>query len=174
MAIIDFPTNPSLNDIYNFDGKTWIWNGYAWDITGLSGISGPQGLSGYSGINGSNGTSGYSGFSGYSGAAGSPGATWSVSINNQSVTSYTLSISDYGKVLTFDNSSPVLVTVPIDLPIGFACEIIQIGAGLVTVSPAGGVSLNSFQARVSLAGQYAAATLVSYNTNTFIFTGNII
>jgi len=29
---IDFPTSPELNEIYPYDGRSWRWNGYAWDI----------------------------------------------------------------------------------------------------------------------------------------------
>ena len=29
---LDFPSNPSLNDTYSFNNKTWIYNGTAWQI----------------------------------------------------------------------------------------------------------------------------------------------
>ena len=32
MTSINFPTSPSVNDEYTFGDKTWIWNGYAWDV----------------------------------------------------------------------------------------------------------------------------------------------
>lgn len=32
MAVITFPTSPSLNQTYAVGYKTWIWNGYAWDL----------------------------------------------------------------------------------------------------------------------------------------------
>ena len=32
MTSINFPTSPALNEEYSFGDKTWIWNGYAWDI----------------------------------------------------------------------------------------------------------------------------------------------
>ena len=32
MTSINFPTSPALNEEYSFSDKTWIWNGYAWDI----------------------------------------------------------------------------------------------------------------------------------------------
>jgi len=31
---INFPANPSLNDTYTYDSKTWKWNGEAWDLYG--------------------------------------------------------------------------------------------------------------------------------------------
>jgi hypothetical protein len=39
---INFPVSPSVNDTYTFNGKTWVWNGYAWNLktTTLPGLSG--------------------------------------------------------------------------------------------------------------------------------------
>jgi hypothetical protein len=33
---INFPASPTLNQTYTYGSKTWQWNGYAWDIVGLS------------------------------------------------------------------------------------------------------------------------------------------
>lgn len=30
---LDFPPSPAFNEIYTFSGRSWQWNGYAWDIT---------------------------------------------------------------------------------------------------------------------------------------------
>ena len=32
MALVQFPTSPTLNQTYTVGSKTWKWNGYAWDI----------------------------------------------------------------------------------------------------------------------------------------------
>ena len=32
MAIIQFPSSPTLNQTYTAGSKTWVWNGYAWDL----------------------------------------------------------------------------------------------------------------------------------------------
>ena len=38
---IDFPTSPTLNQIYTYGSRSWIWNGLAWDINfSTSGTSG--------------------------------------------------------------------------------------------------------------------------------------
>jgi hypothetical protein len=29
---LDFPPSPSLNEIYTFGGRSWQWNGIAWDV----------------------------------------------------------------------------------------------------------------------------------------------
>lgn len=33
MALIDFPSSPSLNDEHTFEGRTWLWNGTGWAAT---------------------------------------------------------------------------------------------------------------------------------------------
>jgi hypothetical protein len=63
--------------------------------------------------------------------------------------------------------------VPAGLGANFACEVIQIGAGAVTVSPTG-VTLNSFGAKRQFAGQHVAATLVAYVADVFNLAGNLI
>jgi hypothetical protein len=35
---LDFPTSPTLNEIYTFGGRSWQWNGTAWDV--YSAVSG--------------------------------------------------------------------------------------------------------------------------------------
>lgn len=34
---LDFPSSPSLNQIYSYGNRSWIWNGVAWDFYGTSG-----------------------------------------------------------------------------------------------------------------------------------------
>jgi len=29
---LDFPTSPALNEIYSYEGRSWQWNGTAWDV----------------------------------------------------------------------------------------------------------------------------------------------
>jgi hypothetical protein len=33
---LDFPTNPALNEIYTYGGRSWQWNGTAWDVYNAS------------------------------------------------------------------------------------------------------------------------------------------
>ena len=40
MSTLSFPSAPSLNDTYTFDGKTWVWNGSAWDLQSDGAING--------------------------------------------------------------------------------------------------------------------------------------
>lgn len=59
---IDFPTSPTLNELYTSGGRTWMWNGYAWDLQNrIIGFTGSQGVIGYTG---SQGNIGYTGSQG--------------------------------------------------------------------------------------------------------------
>lgn len=55
---INFPDAPTLNQSFTAGGRTWTWNGYAWDSVGTAieegpvGPMGPQGIQGPQGIPG--------------------------------------------------------------------------------------------------------------------------
>ena len=39
---VDFPTSPTVNQLYQNQGITWRWNGTAWDAVGItSGVINP-------------------------------------------------------------------------------------------------------------------------------------
>lgn len=33
---IDFPISPTVNELYQYAGITWRWNGTAWDSVGIT------------------------------------------------------------------------------------------------------------------------------------------
>jgi hypothetical protein len=101
------------------------------------------------------------------------GDSWSISVNAQTGTTYTLASTDNGNVVTLSNASAITLTVPSGLGAGFGCEIIQLGAGVVTVSAGGGVTVNSYSSLFKTAGQHAAATLIAYAADTFNLSGNL-
>ena len=70
---LSFPSSPSLNDETTTGGRTYRWNGEAWDMVG-GGIAGPIGPTGPTGV-GSTGPTGDVGSTGPTGAAagGLPG-----------------------------------------------------------------------------------------------------
>ncbi len=93
MPVINWPLNPALNQTYTQNGKTWVWNGYAWSTvaslgsgtSGTSGTNGAPGTSGTSGTSGAPGTSGTSGTSGGVGPQGPPGTAGALEASNTKV-----------------------------------------------------------------------------------------
>ena len=56
---LDFPTPLSLNQVYSLGGKSWKWNGAAWETyNGNVGITGPTGDQGIQGPTGPTGPTG--------------------------------------------------------------------------------------------------------------------
>lgn len=99
-----------------------------------------------------------------------------VSTNSQS-SSYTLSLSDSSKLIEINVSTANNVTIPLNssvaFPIGTRIDIIQTGSGQTTIVPTSGVTMNSYEGANKLSGQWAAATLIKRNTDTWALIGNI-
>lgn len=97
----------------------------------------------------------------------------SSAINAQTGTTYSLLSTDNGKVITFNNASPITVTVPQGLGAGFSTTAIQLGAGQVGFTAASGVTLNAYSSAYKIAGQHGSASLISYATNIFNLSGSL-
>ena len=95
------------------------------------------------------------------------------SIANVSNTSYTLSSEDLGKLIAIEHASTITITVPTGLGAGFNCSFLQKGAGSLDFSASNGVTLNNRQSYTKTAGQYAMATLIAYEANKFVLTGDL-
>jgi hypothetical protein len=93
-------------------------------------------------------------------------------VNAQAGTTYALVAADNGKVVTLNNANPITVTVSSGLGAGFNCVLIQKGAGQVTFSAAGGVTLNNRQNHTKTAGQKALVTLVADVADNFYLGGD--
>lgn len=98
-----------------------------------------------------------------------------IQFNAQTGTTYTLALSDAGKLITLGSSSATTVTVPTDasvaFPTGTQVNLQQIGTGEVTVSGDTGVTVTGLGSK--LLGQYAAATLIKTNTNSWTIVGGL-
>lgn len=77
------------------------------------------------------------------------------SINTQTGTTYTLQSSDTGKIVECTNGSAIAVTADPALPKGFACTIVQGGAGQVTIASSGSGTVVNRQSHTKTAGQNA-------------------
>lgn len=91
-------------------------------------------------------------------------------------TSYTLVLTDAGKMLTLSNAAAIALTIPTNASVPFEVDtridLIQWGAGQVTVGGAG-VTIRSSGSKLKTAGQYSGATLWKKDTNEWWFGGDI-
>jgi hypothetical protein len=98
--------------------------------------------------------------------------------NAQTGTTYTLVLADAGKLVDLNNASAITLTVPLNssvaFPVGTRIDLIQSGAGQVTVAATGGVTINSKGAALKLTGQWSAATLIQRSANLWVLVGDII
>lgn len=99
-------------------------------------------------------------------------------INTQSGTTYTLALTDAGNVIDCTNASAFTVTVPPNSSVAFAIgsqiEVMQGGAGKVTLAQGSGVTINSQAGNKSIAAQYVGVTLLKVATDTWRLMGNLI
>ena len=97
-------------------------------------------------------------------------------INNQTNTTYQLASGDEGAIITLTNSSAITVTVPANsttaFSIGTTVWLQQGGSGTVSISPAGGVTVNSEGSLTDLNGQYAIGYLMKTDTDEWVFWGD--
>ena len=97
---LDFPTNPALNEIYTYGGRSWIWNGTAWDVystgtAGATGATGPQGNTGATGPQGIQGNTGNPGATGPQGNTGATGPVGDYVISFNGLTGAVLGVGSY-------------------------------------------------------------------------------
>ena len=98
-----------------------------------------------------------------------------LTLNAQTGTTYTLVLADAHKLVTLSNASAITLTVPTNASVAFdigdQVNLLQLGAGQVTVSGAG-VTLRSQGSKLKLNGQYSTATLVKIASDEWVLLGN--
>ena len=102
-------------------------------------------------------------------------ARQNLTLNAQTGTTYTLVLTDNGRLVTLNNAASITVTVPLNsttaFPTGAIVNLQQIGAGQVTVAGASGVTLNGTGTKTR--AQWSAASLVKTATDTWTLIGDI-
>jgi hypothetical protein len=97
-------------------------------------------------------------------------SVWSDDINAQTGTSYTLVLTDAGKQVTLTNASAIALTVPANSTVAYATGVritlINLGAGAVTVSGAGGVTVGHGSNDLTMP-QYGVMVLFKTGTDTW-------
>lgn len=98
----------------------------------------------------------------------------SLTLNAQTGTTYTLVLADNAKVVTLSNASAITLTVPtnasVAFPIGVQVNLVQLGAGQVTVTSS--ATIRSQGSKLKLNGQYAAASLLKVAADEWVLIGN--
>jgi hypothetical protein len=177
------------------DGAT-AWNSLAYAYTagaaGATGPTGPEGATGPTGATGAEGPTGPTGPEGATGPTGPEGATGPTgatgpdgaggveAVNPQTGTTYTFVLSDVDDLVTADNAAAQTYTIPLNssvaFPVGSLINLIQIGAGQVTVVGAGGVTVASTGAIAATPAtrvQYSVITLIKAGTDSWYATGDV-
>lgn len=69
---INFPSSPTVGDVYTFAGRSWEWNGQGWQAYPGPALVGPTGPTGSTGNTGPTGATGATGSGGPTGPASGP------------------------------------------------------------------------------------------------------
>jgi hypothetical protein len=105
-----------------------------------------------------------------------------LSLNAQTGTTYTFVLADNGKLVTASNASAQTYSIPtnasVAYPIGTQINIIQIGAGQVTINAVTSgtttvASTGATSTAPKLRAQYSSATLIKANTDLWYVVGDI-
>jgi hypothetical protein len=104
-------------------------------------------------------------------------ATAMIAINAQTGVTYTTVLADDGKLVTCDNAASIALTIPpnssVAYGIGTQINIMQLGAGTVTITAGAGVTLRSAGSKLKTDAQYAVATCAKIATDTWVVVGNL-
>jgi hypothetical protein len=96
---------------------------------------------------------------------------------NTQTASYSLVLTDNGKLILMNVATANNLTIPlnssINFPVGTKIDVQQIGAGQTTIVATGGVTINSAGGALKLRVQYSGATLVQTATNVWSLFGDI-
>jgi hypothetical protein len=116
------------------------------------------------------------------GTSGSVTLSFDYAVGNQAIesaqtASYTLVLTDAGKMVTMTNASANNLTVPpnssVAFPLNTRIDLIQYGAGQTTVVAGAGVTIFSSGSKLKLSGQYSGASLWKKASDTWVLVGDI-
>lgn len=122
------------------------------------------------------GATGATGATGPAGPAGTS-AVYTLSINQQTGTSYTLVLSDADKLIEMNNASANTVTIPLDstvnFPTGQQIYVMQTGAGQTQIVATAGVTLNT-QNGTYMRARWGMLSLIKRSANTWVIVGDTV
>lgn len=100
----------------------------------------------------------------------------SITTINQQSAAYTPVLTDRDKLVEVSSATAVTVTIPANAtaayPVGTSFDILQTGAGQITIAGAAGVTLNATPG-LKLRTQWSSATLLKRATDTWVIFGDL-
>jgi hypothetical protein len=116
------------------------------------------------------------------GTSGAVSVAFDYSVGNQAVEntqtdSYTLVLTDAGKMITMNKGTANNLTVPpnssVAFPTNSRIDVIQYGAGQTTIVAGAGVTIRSSGSKLKITGQYSGASLWKKGTDEWVLVGDI-
>jgi hypothetical protein len=179
---LTFPSSPTLNQETTTGGRTYSWNGQAWELVG-SGIAGPTGSVGATGPTGTAGSAGTAGSTGATGPSvtGPTGASYTNVVvtptalaANATVTGYNPGSGDIYRLAVTGSTGVVIRDLGITGIDGDAKLLVNVGAtAAITLQHATGPNANARFA-VPWAGNYVldangGAALIVYDSTSAVW-----
>lgn len=102
-------------------------------------------------------------------------APFSLTLNDQTGTTYTLVLSDAGKLIRASNAAAITLTVPpnasVAFPTGTSIAVQQQGVGQVSIAAGAGVTINSRSSMSKISDRYGGVSLVKTASDTWWLEG---
>ena len=97
-------------------------------------------------------------------------------VNAQTATSYTLTLTDKGRIVTMNNADANALTIPANstaaFPLGTIISVVQVGSGVTSIAPAAGVTVNGVSAGAGeIADRWQGIALLKIATNSWVASG---
>ena len=90
---------------------------------------------------------------------------------------FTLDANDISKTILLSTESTMNLEIPtnsnVEIPVGSQYNVVEIGSGITTFSPASGVTVNSKNSQLFIDSQYGKVTLIKISTDNWIAYGDI-
>ena len=147
MATIDFPNSPTVDDVFTAGNSSYKWTGTAWVSNTLGAIEAED-------------------------VVGLTDFVRAVPAQISSKTgAYTLVAGDANDLIQANGT--FTITVPAStVPAGTRVDVVNTGTGVITFAGSG-LTINSKAGALTLASQYAGATLFFTSTTTALLIGDL-
>jgi len=169
MATIDFPNSPTVDDVFTAGNSSYRWTGTAWVSNNLGEVE-------WDDVTDKPASFTPSAHASSHGAAGADAITIAPSqISGTTISSktgaYTLVAGDKDTLIQADGT--FTITVPdATIPAGARVDIVNVGTGVITLAGED-LTISSKGGALTIASQYAGATLFFTSTTTALLIGDL-